>query len=80
MENTAGRTIRAAVRFQDWVALAFVAARFLTAPINFASMVLTTACRYPTFGTLVANSIALLVCGDDGAEALADEREPFRTL
>ena len=78
MENTAGRTIRAAVRFQDWVALAFVAARFLTAPINFASMVLTTTCRYPTFASLVANSIASLISGDSGAEALADEH--FRTL
>jgi hypothetical protein len=57
-----------------------VAACVPTAPINFASMVLTTVCRYPTFGSLVANSIALLLCGDDGAEALADEREPFRTL
>ena len=69
----------AAVTFSAW-AMSEMEARVLTAPINLASMMLTTACRYPTFASLVANSIALLVCGDDGAEALADEREPFRTL
>jgi hypothetical protein len=53
-----------------------VAGRVLTAPINLASMALTTTCRYPTFASLVANSIAPLISGDSGAEALADEGEP----
>jgi hypothetical protein len=56
-----------------------VAARVLTARINLASIALTTPCRYPTFASLGASSIASLLSGDDGAEAVADENAPFRT-